>query len=69
MFDSVVLTCVIAFLLDRFSPPHPLKIILLKILRCQAAKVESVIAEGGASRFRYAFLLYSPTYIFTLYIQ
>lgn len=26
-------------------------IILLKILRCQAAKVERVIAEGGASRF------------------
>ncbi|KAL4648902.1 eukaryotic translation initiation factor 4 gamma 2-like, partial [Arapaima gigas] len=25
----------------------------LKILRCQAAKVESVIAEGGASRFRW----------------
>jgi len=25
----------------------------LKILRCQAAKVESAIAEGGASRFRY----------------
>ncbi|KAI1903887.1 hypothetical protein AGOR_G00000040 [Albula goreensis] len=33
------------------SPPHSLNIILLKILRCQAAKVESVIAEGGASRF------------------
>uniref|UniRef100_A0A8C9T1T8 Eukaryotic translation initiation factor 4 gamma 2 n=1 Tax=Scleropages formosus TaxID=113540 RepID=A0A8C9T1T8_SCLFO len=32
-------------------PPHPLDIILLRILRCQAAKVESVIAEGGASRF------------------
>ncbi|XP_023646587.2 eukaryotic translation initiation factor 4 gamma 2-like [Paramormyrops kingsleyae] len=30
---------------------QPLNIILLKILRCQAAKVESVIAEGGASRF------------------
>uniref|UniRef100_A0AAY4DNV8 Eukaryotic translation initiation factor 4 gamma 2 n=1 Tax=Denticeps clupeoides TaxID=299321 RepID=A0AAY4DNV8_9TELE len=39
------------FGLFRFSPPHPLIIILLKILRCQAAKVESVIAEGGASRF------------------
>ncbi|XP_035381346.1 eukaryotic translation initiation factor 4 gamma 2b [Electrophorus electricus] len=38
-------------LLVRFSQPHPLVIILLKILRCQAAKVESVIAEGGASRF------------------
>ncbi|KAJ8252323.1 hypothetical protein COCON_G00216350 [Conger conger] len=37
-------------MLSTFSPPHPLKIILLKI-RCQAAKVESVIAEGGASRF------------------
>uniref|UniRef100_W5M8G5 Eukaryotic translation initiation factor 4 gamma 2 n=2 Tax=Lepisosteus oculatus TaxID=7918 RepID=W5M8G5_LEPOC len=36
---------------SSFSPPHPLNIILLKILRCQAAKVESVIAEGGASRF------------------
>ncbi|KAL7871167.1 hypothetical protein SRHO_G00086640 [Serrasalmus rhombeus] len=35
----------------RFSPPRPLILILLKILRCQAAKVESVIAEGGASRF------------------
>ncbi|XP_073709757.1 eukaryotic translation initiation factor 4 gamma 2b isoform X2 [Misgurnus anguillicaudatus] len=35
----------------RISPPHPLIIIFLKILRCQAAKVESVIAEGGASRF------------------
>uniref|UniRef100_A0A674ER62 Eukaryotic translation initiation factor 4 gamma 2 n=1 Tax=Salmo trutta TaxID=8032 RepID=A0A674ER62_SALTR len=32
-----------------FSPPLP--IIILKIHRCQAAKVESVIAEGGASRF------------------
>ncbi|XP_051512180.1 eukaryotic translation initiation factor 4 gamma 2-like [Myxocyprinus asiaticus] len=35
----------------RISPPRPSIIILLKILRCQAAKVESVIAEGGASRF------------------
>ncbi|XP_016125725.1 eukaryotic translation initiation factor 4 gamma 2-like [Sinocyclocheilus grahami] len=35
----------------RISPPRPLINILLKILRCQAAKVESVIAEGGASRF------------------
>ncbi|KAM5185961.1 eukaryotic translation initiation factor 4 gamma 2 [Callospermophilus lateralis] len=36
------------------SPPFPtlsINIILLKILRCQAAKVESAIAEGGASRF------------------
>ncbi|XP_049636628.1 eukaryotic translation initiation factor 4 gamma 2 [Suncus etruscus] len=36
------------------SPPLPtpsINIILLKILRCQAAKVESAIAEGGASRF------------------
>ncbi|XP_069891502.1 eukaryotic translation initiation factor 4 gamma 2 [Dipodomys merriami] len=36
------------------SPPLPtpsITIILLKILRCQAAKVESAIAEGGASRF------------------
>ncbi|XP_029438948.1 eukaryotic translation initiation factor 4 gamma 2, partial [Rhinatrema bivittatum] len=32
-------------------PPRPLNIILLKILHCQAAKVESAIAEGGASRF------------------
>uniref|UniRef100_A0A672PUM9 Eukaryotic translation initiation factor 4 gamma 2 n=1 Tax=Sinocyclocheilus grahami TaxID=75366 RepID=A0A672PUM9_SINGR len=38
-------------LLFRISPPRPLINILLKILRCQAAKVESVIAEGGASRF------------------
>ncbi|XP_076851068.1 eukaryotic translation initiation factor 4 gamma 2b [Brachyhypopomus gauderio] len=34
----------------RFPQPHPLVIILLKIPRCQAAKVESVIAEEGASR-------------------
>uniref|UniRef100_H3BG92 Eukaryotic translation initiation factor 4 gamma 2 n=1 Tax=Latimeria chalumnae TaxID=7897 RepID=H3BG92_LATCH len=34
-----------------FPPPHPLNIILLEVLRCQAAKVESAIAEGGASRF------------------
>uniref|UniRef100_A0A8C7LFQ5 Eukaryotic translation initiation factor 4 gamma 2 n=1 Tax=Oncorhynchus kisutch TaxID=8019 RepID=A0A8C7LFQ5_ONCKI len=36
-------------LLSPFSPSLP--IIILKIHRCQAAKVESVIAEGGASRF------------------
>ncbi|XP_078537067.1 eukaryotic translation initiation factor 4 gamma 2 isoform X1 [Lissotriton helveticus] len=37
-----------------FVSPHPdlpLNNILLKILSCQAAKVESAIAEGGASRF------------------
>uniref|UniRef100_A0A7M4EE27 Eukaryotic translation initiation factor 4 gamma 2 n=1 Tax=Crocodylus porosus TaxID=8502 RepID=A0A7M4EE27_CROPO len=34
-----------------FSPPRQFNIILLKILHCQAAKVESAIAEGGASRF------------------
>ncbi|TFJ96118.1 uroporphyrinogen decarboxylase [Platysternon megacephalum] len=34
-----------------FFPPPCQFIILLKILRCQAAKVESAIAEGGASRF------------------
>ncbi|XP_054056409.1 eukaryotic translation initiation factor 4 gamma 2 isoform X2 [Rissa tridactyla] len=34
-----------------FSPPRQFNFILLKILRCQAAKVESAIAEGGASRF------------------
>uniref|UniRef100_A0A803TRE7 Eukaryotic translation initiation factor 4 gamma 2 n=1 Tax=Anolis carolinensis TaxID=28377 RepID=A0A803TRE7_ANOCA len=35
-----------------FVFPYPVKfIILLKILHCQAAKVESAIAEGGASRF------------------
>ncbi|CAL8320399.1 unnamed protein product, partial [Gadus morhua 'NCC'] len=33
------------------SPPSPVILILLKIPCCQAAKVESVIAEGGASRF------------------
>ncbi|XP_054555414.1 eukaryotic translation initiation factor 4 gamma 2 [Talpa occidentalis] len=32
-------------------PTPSINIILLKILRCQAAKVESAIAEGGASRF------------------
>lgn len=54
MSAFLVLTCSTVFVypLVRFSPPHPLNIILLKILRCQAAKVESVIAEGGASRFR-----------------
>ncbi|XP_072291679.1 eukaryotic translation initiation factor 4 gamma 2b [Eucyclogobius newberryi] len=36
---------------DPFSPSLPITLILLGILRCQAAKVESVIAEGGASRF------------------
>ncbi|XP_056622822.1 eukaryotic translation initiation factor 4 gamma 2b [Triplophysa dalaica] len=35
----------------RISPSRPFITILYKILRCQAAKVESVIAEGGASRF------------------
>ncbi|KAM6308962.1 eukaryotic translation initiation factor 4 gamma 2 [Aegotheles albertisi] len=34
-----------------FSLPRQFNFILLKILRCQAAKVESAIAEGGASRF------------------
>ncbi|XP_060733730.1 eukaryotic translation initiation factor 4 gamma 2b [Tachysurus vachellii] len=34
-----------------FPPPHPFFIILWKIHRYQAAKVESVIAEGGSSRF------------------
>ncbi|XP_023266704.1 eukaryotic translation initiation factor 4 gamma 2-like [Seriola lalandi dorsalis] len=34
-----------------FSPSLPIILILLSILHCQAAKVESVIAEGGASRF------------------
>uniref|UniRef100_A0A3P9N5C8 Eukaryotic translation initiation factor 4 gamma 2 n=1 Tax=Poecilia reticulata TaxID=8081 RepID=A0A3P9N5C8_POERE len=34
-----------------FSPSPPIILILLSILHCQAAKVESVIAEGGASRF------------------
>lgn len=35
-------------------PPSPaIILILLRILHCQAAKVESAIAEGGASRFRY----------------
>uniref|UniRef100_A0AAV2L2J4 Eukaryotic translation initiation factor 4 gamma 2 n=1 Tax=Knipowitschia caucasica TaxID=637954 RepID=A0AAV2L2J4_KNICA len=36
---------------EPFSPSLPITLILLGILRCQAAKVESVIAEGGASRF------------------
>lgn len=35
-----------------FPPPHPFFTILWKIPRYQAAKVESVIAEGGSSRFR-----------------
>ncbi|CAB1454887.1 unnamed protein product [Pleuronectes platessa] len=34
-----------------FSPSLPIILILLSILHFQAAKVESVIAEGGASRF------------------
>ncbi|XP_030221606.1 eukaryotic translation initiation factor 4 gamma 2b isoform X2 [Gadus morhua] len=37
--------------LSPLSPPSPVILILLKIPCCQAAKVESVIAEGGASRF------------------
>uniref|UniRef100_A0A674A0S2 Eukaryotic translation initiation factor 4 gamma 2 n=1 Tax=Salmo trutta TaxID=8032 RepID=A0A674A0S2_SALTR len=39
------------FYLHCFPPPLPVIIILLKIHLCQAAKVESVIAVGGASRF------------------
>lgn len=35
-----------------FSPSPPIILFLLSIPYCQAAKVESVIAEGGASRFR-----------------
>uniref|UniRef100_A0A2R9A802 Eukaryotic translation initiation factor 4 gamma 2 n=2 Tax=Homininae TaxID=207598 RepID=A0A2R9A802_PANPA len=38
------------FLLSPPLPTPSINIILLKILRCQAAKVESAIAEGGASR-------------------
>ncbi|XP_077591404.1 eukaryotic translation initiation factor 4 gamma 2b [Stigmatopora nigra] len=34
-----------------FPPSLPIILILSTILHCQAAKVESVIAEGGASRF------------------
>ncbi|KAK5927512.1 hypothetical protein CgunFtcFv8_012661 [Champsocephalus gunnari] len=34
-----------------FPPSPPVTPILLSILHCQAAKVESLIAEGGASRF------------------
>uniref|UniRef100_A0A673IQM7 Eukaryotic translation initiation factor 4 gamma 2 n=1 Tax=Sinocyclocheilus rhinocerous TaxID=307959 RepID=A0A673IQM7_9TELE len=49
--DSLSFFVFFLFNIVRISPPHPLIIILLKILRCQAAKVESVIAEGGASRF------------------
>uniref|UniRef100_A0A8C1ZSN7 Eukaryotic translation initiation factor 4 gamma 2 n=1 Tax=Cyprinus carpio TaxID=7962 RepID=A0A8C1ZSN7_CYPCA len=54
VFSHVYLTLSFCFSSSptvRISPPRPLIIILLKILRCQAAKVESVIAEGGASRF------------------
>uniref|UniRef100_A0A8C8LVE2 Eukaryotic translation initiation factor 4 gamma 2 n=1 Tax=Oncorhynchus tshawytscha TaxID=74940 RepID=A0A8C8LVE2_ONCTS len=40
---------ILHFFFSPFSPSLP--IIILKIHRCQAAKVESVIAEGGASRF------------------
>lgn len=41
-----------SFLPSPSLPTPSINIILLKILRCQAAKVESAIAEGGASRFR-----------------
>jgi len=40
-----------SFLPTSSLPTPSINIILLKILRCQAAKVESAIAEGGASRF------------------
>ncbi|XP_032974781.1 eukaryotic translation initiation factor 4 gamma 2 [Rhinolophus ferrumequinum] len=40
-----------SFLPSPSLPTPSINIILLKILRCQAAKVESAIAEGGASRF------------------
>ncbi|KAI4564281.1 hypothetical protein MJT46_010079 [Ovis ammon polii x Ovis aries] len=40
-----------SFLPSSSLPTPSINIILLKILRCQAAKVESAIAEGGASRF------------------
>ncbi|XP_006885654.1 PREDICTED: eukaryotic translation initiation factor 4 gamma 2 [Elephantulus edwardii] len=47
---TFVLTC-FSFLPSPPLPTPSINIILLKILRCQAAKVESAIAEGGASRF------------------
>lgn len=53
IFSVMVL---IAFFLSSPAPlpPSPpiIIIIFLIILHCQAAKVESVVAEGGASRFR-----------------
>lgn len=53
-FDFQTLNSTNSSLLPRFSFSLSCQfIILLKILHCQAAKVESAIAEGGASRFRY----------------
>ncbi|XP_045681104.1 eukaryotic translation initiation factor 4 gamma 2 [Phyllostomus hastatus] len=40
-----------SFLPSPSLPTPSINIILLKTLHCQAAKVESAIAEGGASRF------------------
>lgn len=50
----MLMTCFFSSLSSSapFSPSPPIILILLSILHCQAAKVESVIAEGGASRFR-----------------
>lgn len=46
----------ISFSSAPFPSPSPSIILILsRILHCQAAKVESAIAEGGASRFRYGF--------------
>lgn len=42
-----------------FLHPTLSTLFFLSVLRCQAAKVESVVAEGGASRFRWPFIPYN----------
>lgn len=60
---NLVLFLILGFFISPilFLPTPSINIILLKILRCQAAKVESAIAEGvllvsGMCRFCFAII-------------
>uniref|UniRef100_A0A8C1NCJ6 Eukaryotic translation initiation factor 4 gamma 2 n=1 Tax=Cyprinus carpio TaxID=7962 RepID=A0A8C1NCJ6_CYPCA len=71
VFSHVYLTLSFCFSFSptvRISPPRLLIIILLKILRCQAAKVESVIAEGGASHLNCALETLTALFPFSEYL-
>ena len=49
IFDA----CLFSLFSDRFFPAPSLFTLFFSDILCQAAKVESAIAEGGASRLRY----------------